>query len=131
MSSLQSVDNLAEFVNPTQATSLSFSVNMLQEMEPVYSQCLNLRSLDLSVNHLTAITNLQGCPQLLDLNLSKNQLSRITGLTSLLQLRTLNVSMNQIKRLEGLPPGIERLIAYGNQIETIEGMGGLSKLKEL
>ena len=46
---------------------------MLKTIEPVLRNgFINLRVLDLSINHITVIENLEYCANLIELNLSKN-----------------------------------------------------------
>lgn len=56
---------------------------MLKEIEPVITKCINLKILDLSINHIREIDNLLFCVNLEELNLSKNQIQEIKGLENL------------------------------------------------
>jgi Leucine-rich repeat (LRR) protein len=108
---------------------------MISVIEEAFNTCKTLKKLDLSVNHIRKIENLI-CSELLELNLSKNQIDRIIPgcLDGLKQLRILDLSMNKIVKIEGLRPvsaSLERLILYGNQIEVIEGLDFMQKLKEI
>ena len=80
MSSLQLLDPLPTLTEVSKLTTINLSVNMFTEIPKILSMCISLRVIDLSVNHISEISNLHGCQCLLELNLSKNQIARIRGL---------------------------------------------------
>lgn len=117
-----------------QLTTLNLSQNMLAEIEEVFRQCLNLRVLDLTVNHIQEIKNLDKCTQLQELKMSNNRIERVRmGLSGLEKLKVLDLSMNRIRVMEGFSSlvSLEKLIIYGNEIEEVQGLENCGAMKHL
>jgi Leucine-rich repeat (LRR) protein len=98
----------------------------------------NLKRLNCSYNHLTALENLpdaleelvcydnqltelEGLPQgLKRLNCSKNQLAKLEGLPQ--ELESLSCSENHLTALENLPQGLKELDCSSNQLKILKGI---------
>jgi hypothetical protein len=107
---------------------------MLGDIEEVFMQCLNLRVLDLSVNHIQEIKNLDKCAQLQELKMSNNRVERLRmGLSGLEKLKVLDISMNRIRVMEGFSSlvSLEKLVMYGNEIEEVQGLENCGAMKHI
>ena len=91
----------------------------------VLANLKNLKHLNLSGNHLTTVPVLPS--SLEQLNISNNLLSQLS-FDQLLHLRELDVSLNFLSFIPELP-NLEKLIAYGNQLQT--GFTIMSSLRYL
>jgi hypothetical protein len=96
--------------------------------------CTNLRSLDLSWNHIISdISPLAGLTSLIELNLWLNQISDISPLASLTSLIELNLGSNEIGDISLLASFINlTLLDLGyNQIGDISPLANLTSLTSL
>jgi Leucine-rich repeat (LRR) protein len=96
--------------------------------------CTNLRSLDLSLNHVISdISPLAGLTSLIELNLWHNQISDISPLASLTKLTALDLSGNEIGDIS-LLASFTKLTALGlsdNEIGDISPLASLTSLISL
>jgi len=96
--------------------------------------CTNLRSLDLSLNHIISdISPLAGLTSLIELNLWHNQISDISPLASLTSLIELNLGSNQISDISPLASltNLTLLDLGYNQIGDISPLANLTSLTSL
>lgn len=94
-----------------------------------------LRSLDLSINHITRFDLApDSVSRLMILSLRNNQLTELGGITKLPSLRRLDVSFNQLMNMHGLErlEHLRVLLAGGNQLkgDLPSGLSSLSRLVE-
>lgn len=97
------------------------------------SALVNLRSLSLSDNDITAITGLEKCPLLEELVLEENRVTKIDGIGHLQHLRRLDLGKNCISRassLDGLT-ALRQLSLEDNEIDSLAMFSCLSSLLEL
>ena len=90
-----------------------------------------VKSLDLSCNELSHISNMQPLTALTVLDLHKNRISKLVGLP--LGLTRLNVAHNQLTTLEGIAalPFLAELDISHNRIVSLSGLPRLSPLAVL
>jgi Leucine-rich repeat (LRR) protein len=96
--------------------------------------CTNLRSLDLSLNHIISdISPLAGLTSLIELNLWHNQISDISPLASLTSLIELNLGSNEIGDISLLASltNLTLLDLGYNQIGDISPLANLTSLTSL
>jgi Leucine-rich repeat (LRR) protein len=96
--------------------------------------CTNLRSLDLSLNHIISdISPLAGLTSLIELNLWHNQISDISPLASLTSLIELNLGSNEIGDISLLASftNLTLLDLRENQIGDISPLANLTSLTSL
>jgi Leucine-rich repeat (LRR) protein len=96
--------------------------------------CTNLRSLDLSLNHIISdISPLAGLTSLIELNLWHNQISDISPLASLTSLIELNLGSNEIGDISPLASltNLTLLDLGYNQIGDISPLANLTSLTSL
>jgi len=96
--------------------------------------CTNLRSLDLSLNHIISdISPLAGLTSLIELNLWHNQISDISPLASLTSLIELNLGSNEISDISPLAnlTNLTVLHLWDILIRDISPLAGLTSLTEL
>lgn len=109
-------------------------VRTRQTIEGLGSYC-SLRSLDLSLNSITAIQGLETLENLLSLDLSQNLIRRIEGLKALTRLRSLNLSDNKIQQIPGreLSPltALCTLQMARNQVADLDEIKQLATLSAL
>jgi len=101
---------------------LNLRGNFIQRITPGLRRNQELRMLDLSENHISHIENMEGL-DLRTLYLAQNCLTAIEGIASLKKLQVLNVKHNEIQSLEPLSandiPRLRRLCISENQISHI------------
>jgi Leucine-rich repeat (LRR) protein len=114
------------------------SEEALQIVQAVAQQGAPLRTLDLSSNHISVLSEgaLSGLSQLISLDLSSNQISDLSDgvLGGVSQLTSLDLGSNKISDLsEGMFRGLSQLTVlylHGNQISVLSD-GALGKLSQL
>lgn len=121
-------DNM--FKNVTSLFELNFSNNKLRSVPKAIESLSNLRSLDLSYNLITDITNTsyQGIEQLYGLNLESNRIGNLSKgvFSELPSLRILNLSKNRIVKIDQATfedvPDLHALRLDSNFISDINGL---------
>jgi len=93
----------------------------------------NLRSLNLSLNHLKTIDNLEMLTNLRELKITYNHLTSMDGLSKLVNLRTLILDRNKLKSISGIKNlrKLDRLSLVGNQIKEISPVDSTEPLIDL
>ena len=112
--------------------TLDLSINHISKVEGLESLS-GLATLDLSHNQLSKLEGLEDLSGLNELYLSGNKISKVEGLESLSGLATLDLSHNQLSKLEGLEDlsGLNELYLSGNQLSKLAGLEGFSGLEKL
>ena len=77
------------YLETDQIDKLLLSTNYIQSIDQNFHLFVNLRELDLSINHISAIENLESLVNLRLLNLSNNRISKIEHLDALKSLEVL------------------------------------------
>jgi Leucine-rich repeat (LRR) protein len=96
--------------------------------------CTNLRSLDLSLNHIISdISPLASLTSLIELNLGSNEIGDISLLASFINLTLLDLGYNQIGDISPLAnlTSLTSLSLSDNQISDISPLANLTSLTEL
>ena len=86
---LISLQNIEKLIDVTTIQGIYASTNYIKQIDEFFVKTINLKELDLSVNHIVKIKNMTGLAQLQYLNLSNNRIKQIDGLDSLINLETL------------------------------------------
>lgn len=77
------------FIEPDQIDKLLLSTNYISDIDQNFHLFVNLRELDLSINHISTIENFESLVNLRLLNLSNNRITKIEKLDSLKSLEVL------------------------------------------
>lgn len=116
---------------------LNLRGNFINKIGPGLAQNKELRTLDLSENHVKRIENLEGL-HLRTLLLAQNRLTTLEGLCALSKLQVLNVRHNSITSIVALSaenvPRLRTLNMADNRLTRIDevlGLGGFPLLHEL
>ena len=80
---------IEKYLEPDQIDKLLLSTNYLQNIDQNFHLFVNLRELDLSINHISTIENLESLVNLRLLNLSNNRITKIENLDALKSLEVL------------------------------------------
>jgi len=149
------IDDIAQLANLGNLRILDLKSNDFNNIEPL-KNLSNLEELNLYSNEIEDISPLLSLPKLKKLNLGSNKisdfipLSQLTGLTELKlaynnifrppslaglkELKVLNLTSNSIYYMDfiaDLPPNLEELNLYGNNVKDVSSLARLSGLKKL
>ncbi|KAL4510036.1 hypothetical protein ABPG72_010229 [Tetrahymena utriculariae] len=131
-SQLVSINNLGQFIDSSQITSLNLDRNHLKEIEEIFSQMVNLKYLSMEMNHIRFLAYFDNMQSLQQLNLSMNRIVKVDQLNSCKNLRLINLSMNYIEEVEDLQlPYLEQLYLQGNKLTRLPSFQYLPRLRYL
>lgn len=130
VNSITKIKNIEHFTN---LRSLDLSNNHIQVIGDKLSTLVRLRELNLSNNSIIRLEGISACKKLCLLNLQGNNIPKIENLSGHRKLRSLNLSGNQIVRLEALNdiPNLTHLDLSRNQIVNAEELAFCTSISKL
>jgi len=126
------IENLTGLEYALNLRTLNLRLNHISNISPV-SGLTNLRNINLSENQISDISPLSGLSDLEYVNLHENQISNISALSGLVNVETLILRFNEISDLSAVAsmPLLKELDLGGNQVSSLSAVSGLTQLSKL
>jgi Leucine-rich repeat (LRR) protein len=116
--------------SPNELRVLDLSQTMITSIEPL-AKLTRLETLNVFEDKITDLSPLRNLTMLTELDLSNTKVVDIASLGGLIKLQTLNLAMTDVNDLGPLNahPALEWEILYGSQLQSVDALLTMPKLK--
>ena len=133
---INSIKIINDFVNSfeegseTELKSLNVSLNHINNIDGL-EKITTLESLYIANNKIKDISKIKSLENLKLLNVSSNEIKDISAIKDISTIRTLNISKNQIKDISSVNSRITSLDFSGNKVKDITPLSKMTSLTDL